>query len=307
VRATDVHGNTSNPTVRSVGAFIDGMFVMPTDKYLVTTEDTPLSIDARSWVEYHEPWIVIGGPEFPPNPFLEGPSNGTLTGWTYVPDPGFTGTDTFQWAIVGESGDVSWSEPPARVFITVEPAAVAPGDVSVSAATQAPTELSLTFSVTAGTAPTGGTITDSSIDFGILEPNTPKTGSHRLEVLTNASNGYQVTASEDTSLTTGTYSIPDVVGDDEDITEVVAGAWDSATTLGFGYTMADVLGTPAAFTTGYKQFADESGGETAQSIMSATGPTTGESADVSYKLNVGPAQEEGTYTNTVAYVATGNL
>jgi photosystem II stability/assembly factor-like uncharacterized protein len=179
--------------------------------------------------------------------------------------------------------------------------------VSVSADAPAPTELSLTFSVTAGTAPDGGTVSDTSIDFGTLAANTPKTGSHELQVTTSASNGYQVTASEDTSLTNGTFSIPDVTGDNNDITESVAGAWDLATTHGFGYALADVTGSAASFTTGYKQFADESGAEAPQDVMTALSPAVDDTVDVLYKLNIGPEQAQGAYSNTITYVATGNL
>ena len=179
--------------------------------------------------------------------------------------------------------------------------------VSVSADTPAPTELSLTFSVAAGTAPDGGSVDGSSIDFGTLAPNTPKAGSHGLQVTTNASNGYQVTAEEDTPLTFGTYTIPDVIGDAGSITETQTGVWDLSTTYGFGYTLADVTGASAAFTSDYKQFADTGSGESPQDVMSALGPVTADAVDLSYKLNIGPAQVEGAYANTITYIATGNL
>jgi photosystem II stability/assembly factor-like uncharacterized protein len=179
--------------------------------------------------------------------------------------------------------------------------------VAVTADAPAPTELSLTFSVTAGTEPTGGTITDASISFGTLDPNTPKTGSHTLQVTTNAASGYQVTAAEDTPLTFGGYTIPDVTGDTGSITETATGDWDLATTYGFGYTLADVSGTAAAFTTGYKQFADTSAAELPQDVMGATAPVIADAVALTYKLNIGPSQVEGTYANTVTYIATGNL
>jgi hypothetical protein len=128
-----------------------------------------------------------------------------------------------------------------------------------------------------------------------------------LQVTTNASNGYAVTASEDGPLTSGTYTIPDVLGDASDITETLSGAWTLPTTYGFGYTLTDVSGTSAAFTSGYKHFADTGVAETPQDVMTNTGPASADAVDVGYKINIGPAQVEGAYANTLTYIATGNL
>ena len=313
VRATDAVGSTSAPTVCTSEMYIDGMFLNLGPHSLVTSEDTALVIDAWSLVE---PWVpdgymLLGAPVLPPDPSLSGPSNGTLTSlgsgdYSYESDSGFTGTDSFTYGVTDQSYTAIYYT--STVSITVEPAEAEAGTgVSVSADAPAPTELSLTFSVTANAAPDGGSITDTVIDFATLVPNVPKSGSHTLEVLTNASNGYNVTTSEDTSLTTGAHSIPDVIGDDDSITESIAGPWESVTTLGFGYTLANVSGTSASFTSDYKQFADESAIESAQSVMEGTVPTLGDAVDLTYKVNIGPSQVQGTYSNTVTYIATGNL
>ena len=137
--------------------------------------------------------------------------------------------------------------------------------------------------------------------------NVPKTGSHRLEVSTNVANGYSVTAAEDRPLASGSDTIPDVTGDAADIDELVSGVWALASTHGFGYTLANVNGTDAVFTSGYKQFADTSGGEAAQQVMASAGPVSGNSVDVGYKVNIGPSQPQGTYTTQITYIATGNF
>jgi len=167
----------------------------------------------------------------------------------------------------------------------------------------------LTFSILPGIAPDGGSVTSSAIDFGTLASNTPKTGSQRLSASTNAAGGYAVTAEENHPLQSGSNTIPDVIGDDGTITQVIAGPWTFATTYGFGYGLANVpgFGTDATFTSGYKQFADKSATESEQAVMTNTGPVTNSQVDVKYKLNIGSTQPAGTYQNTVTYIATGNF
>jgi hypothetical protein len=165
----------------------------------------------------------------------------------------------------------------------------------------------LTLSVTAGYAPDGGSVTDSDINFSVAAAGTPNSGSHRLVVSTNAANGYFVTAEADRPLASGSDQIADVTGDNGDITETTSGAWNNATTYGFGYTLANWTGSDAAFTSGYRQFADRSAAEAAQVIMANDSPTEGSQVDVIYKLNISPMQPSGVYTNTITFIATGNF
>lgn len=165
----------------------------------------------------------------------------------------------------------------------------------------------LTFAVAGGTAPSGGSSSASAIDFGTVTPGTAKTGSNRLTVTCNAPTGYTVAADEDKPLTSGAFTIPDVTGDGGAITHLLAGPWANASTYGFGYTLTNVTGTPAAFTVGYKQFANRSAAEAAQSVMTGTAPAAGDVVDVGYKLNASGGQPAGTYANTLTYTATGNF
>lgn len=179
-------------------------------------------------------------------------------------------------------------------------------DVTVSATAPTPTVDLLTFTVTAGTAPVGGSVTNSGIDFGTLAHNTPKTGSHILDAATNMSTGYTVTAIENHDPENGIWHIHGVFGDDSDITHQVAGAWALDTTCGFGYTLTDNTGSAAAFTAGFKQFADASAAEAAQTVMSNVDPTLSDNVSVGYKVNIPPIAVEGTYTNTITYTCTTN-
>jgi hypothetical protein len=177
------------------------------------------------------------------------------------------------------------------------------GSVSVSANVDAAPP-SLTFSISPGVAPAGGSVSATSIDFGTLVPDTPKTGSHILSVTTNSESGYMVTAGEDRPLTSGLNLIPDVLGDDGSVSELVPGPWSLATTYGFGFTLT---GSDAGFSSGYKQFADASAGEPAQPIMANTADVTASEVEVGYKVNIGSTQPSGNYTNTISYVATANF
>ena len=96
------------------------------------------------------------------------------------------------------------------------------GSVSVSAQAPAPVP-ALSFAITPGIAPEGGTATASSIDFATLSHEVPKTGTQRLTVSTNAQGGYSVTGAEDHALRNGTYTIADVPGDGGGITELLLG------------------------------------------------------------------------------------
>ena len=58
-------------------------------------------------------------------------------------------------------------------------------------------------------------------------------------------------------------------------------------------------GAPAAFTSGYKQFANRLGGESPQVIMASNSPASGNAADVGYKLNASASQAAGSYSNVI--------
>lgn len=154
------------------------------------------------------------------------------------------------------------------------------------------------------------TISNSSIDFATLTPNTPKTDTTDLTVTSGAAHGYEVTASENNQLQNLAYPetyIEDTRGDNLDITYINNGVWNLNTTYGFGYTLANLVGTDAVFTTNYKQFADESISEADQIIMNNAGVTEESKVQVTYKINIGATQESGTYQNKIKYICTGTF
>ena len=151
------------------------------------------------------------------------------------------------------------------------------------------------------------TISDLSIDFGSLTPNTPSTQTNTLTVSSGGAGGYSVTALENNPLKLqgSATTIPDTVCDGSDCDETTASVWSNNTTYGFGYNMSgdDI---PAAFidSTYYKQFADHSSGEAAQIVVSSNNVGANRIATVTYKANINSTQAAGDYENSITFTAT---
>ena len=154
-----------------------------------------------------------------------------------------------------------------------------------------------------GTAPT-------SVPFGTVSANSFYQGCQDLVVSTNAGNGYSVTVQESSAMKTadGRFSIPDTTCDGGTCTESVAAAWTNATKNGLGHTCFNQLNHDcnAVYSTGtnFRQAADLSAGETAQSVMSSSTAATA-TGRVKYRLSTSAAQPAGTYTTVISYIITG--
>ena len=191
---------------------------------------------------------------------------------------------------------------------------------------------SLTFQINAETnnncdtqfpsAIPGPDTSSSAVNFGTI--NTTDTLLHAcqfLKVTTNAAS-YVVTAEEDTSLNrtgAGDLTIDDAICNagtpcDHD----TEGAWTTATRNGFGYSCKTKSGTNlcnfTTETTNYKAFACQSstaaecdpvdGLLTKQNVMVGAAPASDDQVYIEYKLSVGATQQQGTYDNTITYIAT---
>lgn len=153
-------------------------------------------------------------------------------------------------------------------------------------------------------------ITETLVDFGVIEPGTPVTRTHSLIVSNGSAYGYSVYATESAQLHVPVSGaiIPDTTCDDGSCTESTSAAWSSALTYGFGYRCDNETGTDCAsgFTTStfYKQFADSSKNETGQAVMTGTNVGKNKRVRITYKVNVSAVQPAGLYHNIVTYVAT---
>jgi len=148
-------------------------------------------------------------------------------------------------------------------------------------------------------------ISSQAINFGSLTIGEFATAQQMFEVTAIGAGGYTVKAYEDHPLkqTNGVAIIPDTTCDTS-CSESTAGVWTDTSKFGFGYNMSghDV---PAAFTdsTYFKQFADMSNTESAQTIMSSTSVGTKRHATITYKLNISATQQTGNYETQIVYIA----
>jgi len=167
---------------------------------------------------------------------------------------------------------------------------------------------------TIGSDTTGTTTTASSINFGELEAETETSAAQRLEVSTNAANGFAVTVATNQQLTAGNGAIIDGYADGAFST--VPDTWNPPSgTPGqpneaghWGLTSDDDTLSGGDFFTGGTEFVSASttpvevfrhGGPVA-----ATGAGEG-TANVLYKIEITALQEAADdYTATLTYVAT---
>lgn len=149
-------------------------------------------------------------------------------------------------------------------------------------------------------------ISDISIDFGTLTPGVPSTQTNTLTVSVGGAGGYTVKVSENNPLkSAANATIPDTTCDNGACSETTAGVWTQNTTYGFGFNMSGT-DIPADFVNAsyYRQFADRSLGETAQTIMAGTNVGRNKQATITYKVNISSTQAAGKYQNILSFVAT---
>jgi len=152
-------------------------------------------------------------------------------------------------------------------------------------------------------------ISDISINFGTLMPNTPATGTTELTVYFGAAGEYQVTATELGKLRTlnEANNIPDTNcnGGADTCTDSQAKVWTSSTAYGFGYGMTgnDI---PSDFinSTYYRYFADKNLSEAPQIVMSSPNVGKNRQATMTMKANISNVQAAGSYQTVINFVAT---
>lgn len=156
-------------------------------------------------------------------------------------------------------------------------------------------------------------ISTTAINFGILTPTAPSTRTNTLTISNGSANGYSVTAYENHQLLNpgSGQIIPDTTCDDGSCTETTSAAWtgiDTSLVYGFGYRCDNITGTDCASgfsdSTYYKQFADNSKSETAQSVMTGSNVGKNKASQITYRVNVSASQPAGLYTNVITYIAT---
>ncbi|MGB9911598.1 MAG: hypothetical protein ACPLKP_03315 [Microgenomates group bacterium] len=148
-------------------------------------------------------------------------------------------------------------------------------------------------------------ISDISVDFGTLSPQTPITQQATLKVSVGGAGGYVVKVSENHPLTsTAGSTIPDTNCDNGNCSESQAQVWAQNTTYGFGFNMSGT-DIPSDFINSsyFRQFADRSLGESPQTIMSGPNVGRNKQATITYKVNISPLQSAGVYQNILTFLA----
>lgn len=155
--------------------------------------------------------------------------------------------------------------------------------------------------------------TATSVPFGVLTLNTFRSAAQKITVSTNAVSGYSVTAIENermSNLATSPTYIIDTLCDSGLCSQTVDGTWATPTAhSGFGYTIAQVSGTPTIAPTApnFRHFPNIVASEAPSQIMSSTTTANSEAVDVCYQIAVNATQPAGTYENQITYTATASF
>ncbi len=244
--------------------------------------------------------------------------------------------DAYQWTIASYDDDPATT---GQIIDTVD-ISVAPIEAVLVSAT---IDETLSFSVTGVTADSGTTGTcgvtrtasspDStaySIPWGTISPTylaATHNTSQLLQVSTNAAGGYAVTATEsdqmgkDGGVCTGDVGeaancIKDTACGGTPCTHITLQDWgaDPTSYPGLGYSLEEVTVSEASFefndtaaTFNAKQFADDEDSQTAQTVMTNTGPVDTSQVYICYRIDVTATQPAGYYFNNVRYTATATF
>ncbi len=151
-------------------------------------------------------------------------------------------------------------------------------------------------------------VSNININLGTLVPNTPSTATTTLTVYFGAAGQYQVTAAEISPLKTlSGNTIPDTScdGGSETCTESVAKNWTSNSAYGFGYNMSgDDIPTDFSSSSKFRPFADLSASENPVVVMSSNNVGKNRQATMTFKVNISPVQQIGSYQTVINFVAT---
>jgi len=156
-------------------------------------------------------------------------------------------------------------------------------------------------------------ISNTDLNFGILEPTNPVYRNNTLTILNRSAYGYAVTAYENHQLLVPASGalIPDTTCDGGTCTESTSALWSNVLTYGFGYRCDAVTVSECAtgFSTAdyYKQFADDSKGESPQTVMTGTDVGTNKQVKITYKINISGTQVAGEYSNQIIFIATPTI
>lgn len=149
-------------------------------------------------------------------------------------------------------------------------------------------------------------ISDINIALGTLTPGAHNSDSNVLTITTRGAGGYTVYAYESHPLKKidAVATIPDTTCDTSACDQTNADPWTNLNIPGFGFNAAGTT-VPTDFvnSTYFRQFADQSGAETMQAVMSSPNIGSEDTATITYKAGISGSQAAGEYQTLIYYVA----
>ena len=152
-------------------------------------------------------------------------------------------------------------------------------------------------------------VSDTTINFGMLTPTNPIIRTTTLSTNRSKSIGYFVTAYENHELINAVSPdiIPDTTCDDGFCKEDIASTWSNILTYGFGYRCDNLISSDCAddflIPETFKHFANNSKQQSPQTVLRATANTTTGKSEIIYKINISNTFKPNQYSNTVTYIA----
>lgn len=149
-------------------------------------------------------------------------------------------------------------------------------------------------------------ISKLNIELGELFADSFKTDSHTINITTNGASGYSVYAFESHPLKKSTTSdeIPDTTCDASNCDETIAASWTDPANAGFGFNMSgDDVASDFNNSNYFRQFANNTTGESMQEIMGSNNVALDRTATVTYKASMPGYQAAGDYQTSIVFVA----
>ncbi|OGD72397.1 hypothetical protein A3A84_01225 [Candidatus Collierbacteria bacterium RIFCSPLOWO2_01_FULL_50_23] len=164
------------------------------------------------------------------------------------------------------------------------------------------------FQHTATSEPFSFSLGTDAISLGSLIASTFGGANTTLTVGGAGVHGYSVKAIEDHSLQIGESqsTIPDTVCDPkEKCTPNRASPWTSTISYGFGYNMSgdDVDQNDFTDSTYFRPFANNQSNQVPVTLMGKPGRTEKATATITFQANISPTQGNGTYENSIQFIA----
>lgn len=152
-------------------------------------------------------------------------------------------------------------------------------------------------------------VSDISIQFGTVSPNTFHTQTTNLTVSFGGAGQYAVTAQEMTPLRRiGTLTdVPDTTcnGGGDTCNHIFAKTWNSTSAYGFGYNMSgNDVSSDFSSSDHYRAFADASSGEAPVDVMTSNNVGRNRQSTMTFKINISPVQPAGSYQTVIKLTAT---